>query len=254
MEIKSVMTRPVVAVSRKIAVIDAVKKMAQKGIGCVVVVEKKIPIGIFTKFDLLNALDAGLDLAATPLEKVMHTPVMPIDENDPLFNAARQMDKLAVHRFIVVDAGNRLRGIVTSNDIVRAFAARAFPFNQSLATIAGKGLTATPKTPIGKIVRMMVEARAAFVTVLKGGKPAGIVTDALIVRLAAKTSHPLNGSAEGKMIKKFVAAPMDASVREVIVRLVKTAGREIVVTDGHGRYYGAVSQLDMVNFIEAGHL
>ncbi len=254
MDIKSIMTRPVATVTRKATVKEAVKKLAEKNLSCVVVTEKKMPIGIFTKFDLISFLDSGQDMNATAIETVMHTPVMPIEETDDLFSAARQMEQFDVRRFIIVDAQNRLTGIVTNSDIIKAFAQRAFPYNHSLAALAQPGLTVTPKTPLKKIVRMMVEHRASCAVILKNNKPAGIITDGIITKLAAKSAKPLAGSAETKMMKKYTVAGNNASLRETVINMVKMASREIVVTGADGRYFGVISQRDLVRFIEKSQI
>lgn len=254
MDIKSIMTRPVATVTRKTTVKEAVKKIVQKNISCVVVAEKKMPIGIFTKFDVLSVIDSGMDMGKTPIEAVMHTPVMPIEETDDLFSAASQMERFDVRRFIVVDARNRLTGIVTNGDIIKAFAQRAFPYNHPLAALAQPGLTATPKTPLKKIIRMMIEHRSASAVILKNNKPAGIITDGVFTKLAAKSAKPLAGSAETKMMKKFTVAGSDASLRETVINMLKMKTHEIAVTAADGRYFGVITQRDLVRFIEKSQL
>ncbi len=254
MDIKSIMTRPVATVTRKTTVKEAVRKIAQKNLSCVVVAEKKMPIGIFTKFDLLSVLDSGQDMGTTAMEAVMHTPVMPIEENDDLFSAARQMERFDVRRFIIVDDHNRLAGIVTNGDIIKAFAKRAFPYNQPVAALAQPGLTATPKTPLKKIVRMMIEHRSACAVILKNGKPAGIITDGVFARLAAKSAKPLAGTAETKMLKKFAVAMGDTSLREAVINMVKMKMREIAVVASDKRHFGVITQRDLVRFIEKSQI
>ena len=248
------MSRPVATVTRKTTVKEAIRKIAQKNLSCVVVAEKKMPIGIFTMYDMITFLDGGQDMGKTTIETVMHTPVMPIEESDDLFSAARQMGRFDVRRFIIVDASNRLTGIITNGDIIKAFAQRAFPYNHPLASLAQPGLTATPKTPLKKIVRMMVEHRSSCVVILKNGKPAGIVTDGVIARLAAKSPKPLVGNAETKMLKKYMAAVNSASLRETVINMVKMKMREIIVTASDGHHFGIISRRDLVRFIEVNQI
>ncbi len=248
------MTRPVATVTRKTTIKEAVQKIAKKSISCVVVTEKRTPIGIFTKFDLLSVLDGGQDMVKTAMETVMHTPVMPIEENDDLFSAARQMERLEVRRFIIVDRENRLAGIVTNGNIIKAFAQRAFPYNQPLAALAQPGLTATLKTPLKKIARMMIEHRSACVVILKNNKPVGIITEGLFAKLAAKGAKPLAGTAETKMMKKFTMAENTASLRETVINMVKMKMHEIVVVASDKRHFGVITQRDLVRFIEKSQI
>ena len=250
MKIKSIMSHPVVTVQRKNTVKEAVEKMAQKGISCVVVVEKKLPIGIFTRYDLLATIESGQDISSIAIETVMHTPVMPIEENDYLFSAARQMGMLDVRRFIIVDSSNKLTGIVTEHDIVHSYALRAFPYNVMLAPLSDTGLTATPRTPLKKIAHMMLEARKECVTILKNRKPVGVVDESLFTGLAAKGGKALKAAAETKMIKKITCAMPEDSVREAVIKMTRMGQREIVLTDENGNYTGVVTLRHLVRYIE----
>lgn len=248
--IRSIMTKPVAMVSRKTTVKEAVAKIAKKNLSCVVVADKKTPIGIFTKFDLMVFINAGLDMGKTVVETVMHTPVMSVEETDTLFSAAQQMGRLNVRRFVVVDQNNHLVGIVTNGDVIRALASRALPEGHILNSLARPGLVATPKTTLKKIVGMMVENRASCVVILKNKKPVGIVTDGVFAKLAAKSRKPLAGSADMKMIKKFGTSVNTAPLRDAVVDMTKNKLRELVVLSADGRYLGVVTQRDIVRFFE----
>ena len=250
MIIKSMMRRKVVTIRRSESVKDSVKKMTQKSISCLVVAEKKMPIGIFTKRDLLGMLDYGMDLNKTKIDAVMRTPVMPIDENDTFLSAARRMGLMDVRRFIVVDKTGKLSGIVTQTDIIKYFATRAFPYNLTMATIANSGYTATPATPLKKIARTMIENRITCVTVLKNQKPVGLLTEQNFVKLSAKSREPLKGNANVKMIKKFPVVNIEQSMRESVLQMIKDGFHNIVLVDDNGRYAGVVEQRELVAYIE----
>lgn len=250
MIIKSMMSRKVITVRGIENVKNSVKKMAQKSISCLVVAEKKMPIGIFTKRDLLGMLDYGMDLNKTKIDAVMRTPVMPIDENETFLSAARKMGLMDVRRFIVVDNTGKLSGIVTQTDIIKYFATRAFPYNLTLATIANSGYTATPATPLKKIARTMIENRITCVTVLKNQKPVGLLTEQYFVKLSSRARDPLKGSAEDKMIKKFPVVNIQQSMRESVLQMIKDGFHNLVLADDRGRYTGVVEQKDLVAYIE----
>ncbi len=253
-KVKSLMTKPVVTVRRKISVKEAVKKMANKSISCIVIAEKKIAIGIFTKFDLLSLLETGVDLNKIQIESVMRTPVMPIGENNSFFNTARQMDQMEVRRFVIVDRSQKLTGIITETDIVRNFAVSSFSYRTSLAAVAVEGFIATPKTSLKKIARMMIDDRRSCVTIVKNSKPEGIVTQALFVKLAARYREPLKGNAESRMIKNMTTSSIESSVREIVMLMAKKELRHMVTVDERGRFTGTVSQRELVRHIERSRL
>ncbi|MEE8483027.1 MAG: CBS domain-containing protein [Nitrospinota bacterium] len=254
MKVKSLMTKPVVTVRRKVSVKEAVKKMAKKSISCVIIAEKKIPIGIFTKYDLLSLLDTGADLNKILIESAMRTPVMPISENSSFFDTARQMDQMEVRRFVIVDRSQKLTGIITETDVVRNFAVTSFSYRMSLAAVAVEGFTATPKTPLKKIAHMMIDGRRSCVTIVKNSKPEGIVTQALLVKLAARYREPLKGNADSRMTKNITASSIESSVREIVMLMAKKELRHVVTVDERGRFTGTVSQRELVRHIERSRL
>lgn len=254
MRVKAIMSRPVITVRRKNNVKETIKKMVKENISCVVVAEKKIPIGIFTKRDLLGLLVAGIDLNNTAIESVMRTPVMPIGEGEKIFAVARQMDRMEVRRFIIVDKSNRITGIVTDTDIVRKFASREFSYQTSLAALSAEGLTATPKTSLKKIAGMMLGARKSSAIIIKNRKPVGIVTESLFVKLATRHKDPLKASTESRMIKKITMANIEGSSREAVINMINKDHRNLICVDEKGRYTGTIDQLELVHHIEKSHL
>ena len=253
MIIKSMMSKKVVTARRKDSLKETIKKMAKRSLSCLVVTEKRAPIGIFTKRDLLSVLDAGMDLNKTALDKVMRTPVLPIDENETFFSAARRMGIMDVRRFIVVDRPGKLVGIVTQTDIVKFFATRTFPYNLTNAAVAGDGLTVTASGSLKKVAHLMIENRKTCVTVVKNRLPVGLLTEQVFVNLAARGRDPLKFSAGEKMMKKFPVVNIGSSVRESVLKMIKDGFHNLVLVDDRGRYAGAVEQGDLVGFIEESH-
>jgi CBS domain-containing protein len=164
----------------------------------------------------------------------------------------RHKGKLDHCRFLVVDAENHVKGVVTENEIAYKFALISFPHNMMLASFKTAGLTATPSTPLKKILRMMVQGRQSCVTILKGQKPVGTIDESILAKIAAKEGFKAPASA--KMAKKLVAAKAGSSVREAVIKMVKAELKEIVVTDEGGNYYGIVTLKDLVKHIEKTQL
>jgi predicted transcriptional regulator len=244
------MSRKVITVRRMEDLKNCVKKMAQKSISCLVVAEKKEPIGIFTKRDLLGTLEYGMNLNKTKIDAVMRSPVRPVDENETFFSAARQLGPMDIRRFIIVDRNGKLSGIVTQTDIIKYFAARAFPYNLTLATVAGSGYTATPATPLKKIARIMMENLTTCVTIVKNRKPVGLLTEQYFVKLAARFREPLKENAGEKMIKIFPVVNIEHSFRESVLQMVRDGFHNLVLVDDRGRYAGVVEQRDLVAYLE----
>ncbi|MDJ0272966.1 MAG: CBS domain-containing protein [Candidatus Caldarchaeum sp.] len=120
MLVKDVMTADVVTVSPETSVYAAAKLMAEEEVGSLVVTVGEKPVGVLTERDVVRrVVAAGLSPRRTSVEDVMTSPVVVVGENTTLEEAVAIMASNHVRRLLVV-RGEKLVGIVTVTDIVRA--------------------------------------------------------------------------------------------------------------------------------------
>ena len=102
------------------SVFDAATKMIEANVGCVVVMQQDDIAGVVTKGDILrNSVLKQLDLKATRVSSVMSTPVVSIDQDASLEDAAKIMSERHVSKLPVLDSEGLLVGIITSTDVIR---------------------------------------------------------------------------------------------------------------------------------------
>lgn len=119
MLVKDVMSSPVITVNENETVDKAAKIMDKYDLGCTIVTGKEgKPLGIITEKDLVKRVLAKDTLPSTLKAKdVMTAPLITIDPNMTLSEAARRMSRLDVRRLGVIYKGELL-GIISSKDIV----------------------------------------------------------------------------------------------------------------------------------------
>jgi CBS domain-containing protein len=97
------------------------KVMYDNDIGCVVVIKEQgkniIPVGIITERDIIRALGKLTVFLSMPLTKFMNKPIISIQSDHSIRQAMKLMHSQRVRRLIVVDADNKMVGIVTEKDI-----------------------------------------------------------------------------------------------------------------------------------------
>jgi len=119
MLVKDVMTSPVITINEDGIVNELAKLMDKNDVGCIIVTDKTgKPVGIITERDLITRVLAK-NLLATKVKakKVMTSPLLTIDPDEPLAEAARKMSRLNVRRLGVIYKAN-LVGLVSSKDIL----------------------------------------------------------------------------------------------------------------------------------------
>jgi CBS domain-containing protein len=123
--VKDFMTTIVVTIDAQKTVLEAAKLMHQQGVGDLVVVEGKMPKGIVTERDLVRRVMAQKKPLETKVSEIMSAPLITIDEDASLKDAARKMIKNKIRRLAVIKK-NELVGIVATSDFARHLSKKTF--------------------------------------------------------------------------------------------------------------------------------
>lgn len=117
--VKKIMSADVPTLEKGAKIGEAAALLAQKGTGCVVIVENYLPIGIVTELDFVrNVVSKGKDLKE-PVSRIMTSPVTSMTPDMKLDEALKIIDTKRFRKYPVVD-NNRLVGLATKKDIVNA--------------------------------------------------------------------------------------------------------------------------------------
>lgn len=118
--VDSVMSHGVVSVDLRASVEDAVEAMASHSISSVLVKDEAgAPAGILTERDVLRLVDEGVIHNSLEVNDVMSSPVITVGNKKSLHEIIELMDLSKVRRLVVVDADNKVEGIVTQFDMVK---------------------------------------------------------------------------------------------------------------------------------------
>ena len=100
---------------------ELMREMSRTGFGASAVADGSGRLlGIFTDGDLRRLIEKGADLRGLSASEVMHADPLTIREDVLAVEAAELMDQRGITRLLVVDAEQRLRGAINSNDLMRA--------------------------------------------------------------------------------------------------------------------------------------
>ncbi|HKY63366.1 MAG TPA: CBS domain-containing protein [bacterium] len=108
----------VVTLPPNATVLEASKKMTERLIGSILIVEGENLVGIFTERDLLNrVVSAGLSPQATLLSQVMSKNVRTVDLSESVEAVFQRMETTKCRHIPVVE-GKKLVGVVTMRNIL----------------------------------------------------------------------------------------------------------------------------------------
>lgn len=117
--VKDIMSSPVITVLENDTVELVAKLMDTHDLGSIIVSDsKENPVGIITERDIVKRV-AAKNLLPNKVKagEVMTTPLMVIDSEADINEAAKKMSKREIRRLVVMDHG-RMVGIISSKDIV----------------------------------------------------------------------------------------------------------------------------------------
>ncbi len=116
--VKDIMTKDVVSIDVSYSVFDAAEIMSSNQLGCLVVLDGEVPVGIVTERDIVRRVCAKKLPGETKVSEIMSKSLITIDPDASLKEAARVMSSNKIRRLPVVKH-DKLVGILVASDFVR---------------------------------------------------------------------------------------------------------------------------------------
>ena len=118
MVVKDIMSSPVVTLDENATSNKVATLMDENDLGCVIVTKAGKPVGIITERDLvIRVLAKNLVPDAIKAKEIMTAPLVTIQPEATISEAARRMSRLDIRRLGVIYKGN-LVGLISSRDIL----------------------------------------------------------------------------------------------------------------------------------------
>ena len=119
--IQDIMARALISVNTSTTALQIAKMMEQGGIGAIIVKENDAPKGIVTDRDFATKIAANNLSFDTAAEKIMSSPLITINHNEPISAAAERMTSKKIRKLAVTENG-KIIGLITSTDLVTQLA------------------------------------------------------------------------------------------------------------------------------------
>ena len=135
--VKEIMTEFVQTIPANSTVLEASQIMTKVGMGSLVVTQGGQPVGILTERDIVTKV-ASQDLSPSKIlvEKIMSNPVISVEPEMIIVEAAIMMFAYKIRRLVVVGRDGNLAGIVTATDFASWLARGEDYKNNALNAIA----------------------------------------------------------------------------------------------------------------------
>ncbi len=213
------------------------------------------PMGLISDFDLLAGewLSADADSLATMRKlcaaDLMSYPIISVDAEAPLHEAAHLLIEKDVNRLLVTENGKAV-GMISGSDFVASVSrARQLERNTVGDVMSDAILVCRDKTPVAQVARAMTDAHYRSVLVVDPkGKPVGVVSEKDIIPLIQNGGIPDELTVMSAM-HNVLTVDLHASLREVADLMIKNHHHRVVVVDQNDPDtfpLGIVSSFDIV--------
>ena len=115
--VQDIMAKALITVNLSTTALQVAKMMEQGGIGAILVQDNGNPTGIVTDRDFATKIAANNLPLDTPVEKIMSSPLISINHDQPISAAAERMTSKKIRKLAVTENG-KVVGIITSTDLV----------------------------------------------------------------------------------------------------------------------------------------
>jgi len=121
LKVRDVMSKNVTKVPEDATVLDAARKMVEKGVKCAIVVDSNDEaLGVVTEGSITRkVLAKGRDASAVSVKEIMSSPVLTIPADASIREASEQLLTKGVKQLYVEDDGE-IVGLVTEHLILKA--------------------------------------------------------------------------------------------------------------------------------------
>ncbi|MBU0688208.1 MAG: diguanylate cyclase [Gammaproteobacteria bacterium] len=212
-----------------------------------VVLEMGGKLHIFTVEDLLNFIH-GEGAYSTPLSDLSIRRLDCISDNEKLLVVLEHLESTGSSHLGVLDADDRLIGIVTRTDILTSIDPAILLERKKIGDmiIRSEPVMFTADWILEDVMHHFRRAEDAII-VVDEGKPIGIVTTKDVFGVLS------SGDDAGKPLSEYMATPVitsprAASINEAMLQLKQYRIKRAIVVDEGGQLAGVISQSELISY------
>lgn len=249
--LKKIFTSGVISVSPDTPVSEAISLMVNNRISCMIVVENRKPVGIFTERDFVQAVYRGHHSSELEIRELMSKPVVTARSDTNIYEAYNLLETNKIRHLAIVNSRGDLVGLVTQSDIMKSLGAEYFVEIKSISKIMTKNVVSVGRSYLLRdAVSLMAKYSISCIVVEENKCPAGVLTERDVVRLFRSGQDMENAEIGSVMSSPVLTISTDASVHEAAMIMAGKKIRRLIVVDRKGMIAGLITQHDIVRQIE----
>lgn len=251
----SVLSPSVFTVTPETALPDVLASMESLRISCVVAVDPaNHAVGIFTEQDAIALMAERRVIAELLMSDVMSAPPL-VATSDMDFRDAYQLISIKGYRhLIVVDADNRLIGIVSEADFLHHMGMEYLVELKTVGSAMTRDLvTLKEDATLADAVDMMAKHKISCVIVTRDQKPVGILTERDTISLARTVNDPTHVHITRVMHSPVQTVDAQMPLQQAMGMMESSHIRRLVVVEGE-ILSGIITRHDIVKNMQGRYI
>lgn len=255
-KVREIMTTELLTAEASSAVFSAMKIMAARNVGRIIVTDQGTPVGIFTEHDVMSrVMDKKLDPKKTSIREVMTSPVLAVGEETRIVEALGRMYRKNFRHLLVRGENRAIVGIVSMRRILKIAVELGEDLTEALTVrrvMSRHCHTVDGSQSIHETIKFMSEKNTGCVAVLSGGEPKGIFTERDVLRrVAVKDIDTRRTPIKKVMTTALVTMPHWTSVSEVLGEMYQKGFRHMPIPGDRGGLVGTVCMRNVFRYAGA---
>jgi CBS domain-containing protein len=255
-KVREIMTRDIVTVGITDRISDVMKMMVAKNVGRVVIMDNRVPLGIFTEQDVLRrVMNKKLDLKKVTIKRVMTSPIRSVREEAHIVDVLGKMYRGKFRHMVVCGEKRAMVGLVSMRRILK-LAVELGHDSTGTRTIGSmmstKLVTVDVSQSIYDTIKTMIKKDIHCVVVLSRGELKGIFTERDVLRrVAAKNIDARKTPIKKVMTTDPITMAHSSLIEEVLAQMYNNDFRNVPVMGDQGELAGIVSMGDVLKYAKA---
>lgn len=251
-----ILTPGVISVPPETTVSKALMTLRDKKISCLLVLEDKKPVGIFTERKVVQlAARQQADLDSYTISDLMTSPVLTADSNMDIYSAYDLLSTHKIRHLVVVDENSRLCGVVTQSNMMDHLGYEYFiEFKKISQVMTQSPFTVKQTDTVANALKEMARISTSCLIITEQNQPVGILTERDMTRLLIDNVDITTLLVNDAMSRPVFSSGIDLPLLEAAQLMKEKKIRRIVVVDDQGILAGLATQSDIIKGLQGQYL
>lgn len=251
----SILSPSVFSVTPETALPDVLASMESLRISCVVAIDaQNRPVGIFTEQDAIRLMAERKVVADLRMSDVMSEPPLTAPYDMDFRDAYQLISNKGYRHLIVVDADNRLIGIVSEADFLHHMGMEYLVELKTVSSAMSRDLvTLKEDATLADAVDMMAKRKISCIIITRDQKPVGILTERDTISLARTVSDPTRVHITRVMHSPVQTVDAQLPLQQAMGMMESSHIRRLVVVEGE-ILSGIITRHDIVKSMQGRYI